>query len=83
MDVTLFVCNLPVGIDESFLRNLFSRYGEVSSVKLIRERGTNKSKGYGFIRISERDSENAMQHLNGFLIKGSKIIVKYDNKSFN
>lgn len=83
MPVTLFVCNLPLDIQEKYLQGLFSRYGEVFSVKIIRDRLTQQSKGFGFIRMSERDCENALQHLNGFNIKDRKLIVKYDNKNFN
>lgn len=81
MSASIFVCKLPIQVNERYLRTLFSRYGEVHSVKIVKDRDTRKSKGFGFIRMSERDAENAIQHLNGSIQKGQKIIVQHDNKN--
>ncbi|MDB4330195.1 RNA-binding protein [bacterium] len=79
----LFVTNLPLIYNERNLRTLFSRYGEVFSTKLVTDKKTRKSKGYGFIKMSDRDTENAVQHLNGLVVGGKKIVVKYDTKNQN
>jgi RNA recognition motif-containing protein len=77
---SIYVCNLSSNIDERFLKNIFSRYGEVYGVKIVRDRETRASRGFGFVKMSERDCENAIQHLNGYLINQKKLIVKYDIK---
>lgn len=80
---SLFVCNFPSNVDERFLTSIFSRYGEVYSVKIVRDKITRQSKGFAFVRMQERDCENAIQHLNGYSIQERKLVVKYDNKSIN
>lgn len=80
---SLFVCNLPSSVDERYLSNIFSRYGEVFSVKIVRDKITRQSKGFAFVRMQDRYCENAIQHLNGYVIQERKIVVKYDAKSIN
>jgi RNA recognition motif-containing protein len=80
---SIFVCNFPPSIDERYLQNIFSRYGEVYSVKIIRDKITRTSKGFAFVRMQERDCENAIQHLNGYSIQERKLVVKYDDKTLN
>lgn len=81
MGTSIYVCNLPLNVDGSFLGKLFSQYGEVFSVKIVKDRQTNASRGFAFVRMSERHSENAIQHLNGYSIAGQRIKVQQDFKS--
>lgn len=76
----LFVSNLPQSTNERHLREVFSRYGQVLSVKIILDRNTGKSRGFGFVKVDSNDAENVVQHLNGYSFKGNRLSVKYDFK---
>ena len=72
----LYVGNLPYTIDEQTLETTFGECGDVDSVKIIIDRDTGRSKGFGFVEMS-RDSEaqKAIQDLNGKSIDGREIAV--------
>jgi RNA recognition motif-containing protein len=62
----LYVGNLSYHTTESDLTNLFATYGEVESTKIITDRDTGRSKGFGFIEFSNRsEGEQAIAELNG------------------
>ncbi|MBU2550013.1 MAG: RNA-binding protein [Proteobacteria bacterium] len=62
----LYVGNLSYHTTESELRDLFATYGEVESVRIITDRDTGRSKGFGFIELSGRTGgEQAIAELNG------------------
>jgi RNA recognition motif-containing protein len=61
----LFVGNLPYKISESELMSLFSEFGEVTTLKLIKDQFTGDSKGFAFVEMSSRSSgQQAMEALN-------------------
>jgi cold-inducible RNA-binding protein len=72
----LYVGNLPYSIDEQMLETAFAACGDVDSVKIIIDRDTGRSKGFGFVEMS-RDSEaqKAIQDLNGTSMDGRDIAV--------
>jgi RNA recognition motif-containing protein len=69
----LFVGNLPWKITEDALKDHFSQCGEVYSVKIIRDKETGRSKGFGFIEMN--DHIKAMQELNGKVIEGRPLVI--------
>eukprot|EP00008_Paramoeba_atlantica_P010496 CAMPEP_0201493022 /NCGR_PEP_ID=MMETSP0151_2-20130828/35781_1 /ASSEMBLY_ACC=CAM_ASM_000257 /TAXON_ID=200890 /ORGANISM="Paramoeba atlantica, Strain 621/1 / CCAP 1560/9" /LENGTH=377 /DNA_ID=CAMNT_0047880147 /DNA_START=48 /DNA_END=1181 /DNA_ORIENTATION=- len=77
----LFVGMLPKSATEEQLRQIFSVYGQIEELTIIRRLNTNESKGYGFVRFTKRESaQNAINCLNGvFQMEGStsKLIVKF------
>lgn len=77
MKVTnIFVSNLLFRINEDQLRSEFEKFGEVSSVKIIREKESRRSKGYGFVEMPNKDeANNAIKSLNGTDIDGRKVVV--------
>ncbi|MBN1126486.1 MAG: hypothetical protein JXA82_15885 [Sedimentisphaerales bacterium] len=76
MSKKLYVGNLNDNVDENALREIFSPHGTVSSVKIITDRDSNCSKGYGFVELSsEAEAEQATEALNGTDVKGQAIIV--------
>jgi len=77
MHQQLYVCNLDYSINEAALKDIFAKFGEVETSKLIRDRKTGTSKGFGFVRMVKDDAENALQHLNKKEVRGRPLVVKY------
>ena len=74
--MNLYVGNLPYHTTESDLTDQFAAYGEVESVKIITDRDTGRSKGFGFVEMASRsDGEQAIAGLNGKDIDGRQIKV--------
>lgn len=75
--MNLFIGSLPYDLEEEELRELFEEYGEVSSVKIIIDRATGKSKGFGFVEMpKDEQAMKAMDELDGAEIDGRSIAVK-------
>jgi|SRR5215831_19510897 len=73
----LFVAGFPNDFDETDLREMFELYGEVLSAKLITDRATGKSKGFGFVEMADRNEAlQTIEALHGAAIKGKKISVQ-------
>lgn len=72
----LYVGNLPYDISEDQLRQIFAEVGEVTSAKIIMDRQTGQSKGFGFVEMATDDgAQAAIQRLNGNPIGNRKAIV--------
>ncbi|WP_394176985.1 RNA recognition motif domain-containing protein [Thalassotalea litorea] len=61
---TLYVGNLPYRANEAAIRSLFSDYGEVHSVRLMKDKQTGKRRGFGFVEMSASDADGAIDSLN-------------------
>lgn len=76
MSKKLYVGNLSYGIDEAGLQDLFSAYGTVESVKIITDSATNRSKGFGFVEMSDDNAAaEAVSALDGTEQNGRTIRV--------
>src|SRR5665647_3819562 len=74
--MNLYVGSLPFKISESELKELFKEYGEVTSVKIIIDKYSGKSKGFGFVEmLNEAEAKKAIKELNGAEVQGRNIIV--------
>jgi RNA recognition motif-containing protein len=72
----LFVGSLPWAVNDEALKEAFEAHGAVVSAKVITDRETGKSRGFGFVEMeNETDANNAIQALNGSELKGRNIIV--------
>ncbi len=77
--MNIFVGSLPWSIEEADLRESFEAYGAVDSVKIITDKFTGRSKGFGFVEMSNDDeAQKAIDELNGATVEGRTIVV---NKS--
>lgn len=77
--MNIFVGSLPFSLAETELRAYFENYGEVASVKIIIDKFTNRSKGFGFVEMpDDAAAQKAIDELNGSEVKGRAIVV---NKS--
>lgn len=76
MDTKLFVGNLSFDTTEEDLRALFSEAGTVTSVSLIKDRATGRSKGFAFIEMSNQsEAEQAIKLFNGYSLGNREIKV--------
>jgi RNA recognition motif-containing protein len=72
----LFIGNLPWGITNDSLRDLFASVGEVVEAMVITDRMSGRSKGFGFVTFAtEEAAQAAIQQLNEKEVEGRKIIV--------
>ena len=89
--MNIFVGSLPFSIEEADLRESFEAYGTVDSVKIISDKFTGRSKGFGFVEMSNDDeAQKAIDELNGATVQGRAIVVNKsepkpegERKSFN
>ncbi len=74
--MNIFVGNLSKDVNDDDLQNLFSEYGNVRTVKIIRDLFSGESKGFGFIEMpGQAEAQKAMSELNTVELKGKKIVV--------
>ena len=75
--MNIFVAKLDFGTNEDSLREAFEVYGEVSTVKIIMDKFTGRSKGYGFVEMDNDDEgQAAIDALNETELDGRPIVVK-------
>jgi cold-inducible RNA-binding protein len=73
----LFVAGFPSDFDDIDLKEMFELYGAVQSAKLITDRATGKSKGFGFVDMPDKmEALQTIEALNGAGMKGKKISVQ-------
>jgi RNA recognition motif-containing protein len=75
--MNIFVAKLDYNTEESALRALFEEYGEVESCKIIMDRETGRSKGFGFVEMpNEEEGQAAINDVNDTDFEGRTIVVK-------
>lgn len=80
-DLNLYVGYLPHTIDDDGLIALFSPFGKIEDIKLIKDRMTGMSKGYGFVKFADAASAaQAVQHMNGYRLEGKVLAVRVAGK---
>jgi RNA recognition motif-containing protein len=75
MSKSLYVGNLPWSATEADVRDLFSQYGEVTSVNLITDRETGRARGFGFVEIADADAQKAIEALDNYSYNGRNLKV--------
>jgi len=72
----LYVGNLSYNLTDSDLEDSFSEFGEVTSAKIIMDRETNRSKGFGFVEFGSSDAAtDAINAMNGKEVSGRTLVV--------
>jgi RNA recognition motif-containing protein len=72
----LYVGGLPYSVSDGQLEQLFTEHGTVESARVITDRMTGRSKGFGFVEMSsEAEAEAAIESLNGTQLEGRAIVV--------
>jgi len=72
---TLYVGNLPWSLSEEELAKVFSAHAQVISARIITDRETGRSRGFGFVEVADGDAEGAIQAMNGSEVGGRQIVV--------
>jgi cold-inducible RNA-binding protein len=76
METKLYVGNLSYSATEEALRDLFAQAGTVSSVTLIKDRDTGRSRGFAFVEMSSQvEAENAISMFNGYSMDNRQLTV--------
>lgn len=71
----LYVGNLPFSVLEDELRTLFQAFGDVTDAHVVRDRETQRSRGFGFVEMGDADAEAAIAALNDKPLKGRNLQV--------
>ncbi len=71
----IYVANIPYVISEDMIRELFEEHGAVESVKIVVDRETNRSRGFGFVEMGDEAGKNAIDKLNGHSYHGRELKV--------
>lgn len=75
--MNIFVANLNFRYHEDNLRELFEAYGQVESARIIVDKATGRSKGFGFVEMKNDDeATEAIHQLNDREVEGRKLVVK-------
>lgn len=76
MSNKIYVGNLPYSVDDHSLNQNFSAYGRVASAKVMTDRDTGRSKGFGFVEMTTADeAQAAITGLHGMSVSGRSIVV--------
>jgi len=76
MSANIYIGNLPYSVNDDSLKEIFEEFGEVISAKVISDRETGRSKGFGFVEMSESNAaDSAIQQLDGSEIQGRNVRV--------
>jgi RNA recognition motif-containing protein len=74
--MNIFVGSLPFSLEEAELKGFFEEYGEVTSARIITDKFSGRSKGFGFIEMPiEEEAKKAIEELNGAEVDGRSIVV--------
>lgn len=75
--MNILIRNLSRKTTESELRELFTPFGKISSLNIVMDEKTGRSKGFGFVEMDDpKEAKHAIQALNGKVIDGEKVRVK-------
>jgi len=75
MPKSIYVGNIAFSASEDDVRDLFSQFGEVMSVKFINDRETGRFRGFGFVEMDDSAAREAVAALNGKDLKGRALKV--------
>jgi RNA recognition motif-containing protein len=76
MSTKIYVGNLPYTTDDQALRHNFAEFGTVASAKVMMDRDSGRSKGFGFVEMgTAEEAEAAIRGLNGMSVGGRSIVV--------
>ena len=72
---TLYVGNLPWSLNNAELSAAFESHAPVISARIVSERETGRSRGFGFVEVEDNDAPKVIKEMNGFQLGGRSLIV--------
>ncbi len=79
--MNIFIGNLPYSVKESDLQGFFEEYGAITSAKIITDKFSGRSKGFGFVEMDDDEAaKKAVEELNGAELEGRNIVVNEANE---
>src|ERR671933_467785 len=76
MATKIYVGNLPWRATDAQLSQLFGAHGEVTDARIVTDRETGRSRGFGFVTMTDADAaQNAIRALNGYSLEGRSLVV--------
>jgi RNA recognition motif-containing protein len=73
--MNIYVANIPFKATEAELKGLFEEFGEVTSAKIILDKFTQRSRGFGFVEMGDDAARQAITQLNGADFMGKNLVV--------
>ncbi len=83
MPKTIYVGNIPWSTSEEQLKKIFDDHGQVLEARIITERATGRSRGYGFVEVADGDAAQIVEKLNGTELDGRKLVVNEAKARFD
>jgi len=80
MTMSMYVGNLPFSADNTTLQTLFAPFGEVISARVMSDRDTGRSRGFGFVEMDADDARKAIASLDGTEFEGRKLRINEAEK---
>ena len=75
--MNIFIAGLPFNVEEAELKAVFGDFGFVKSLRIIKDKETGKSRGFGFVEMpNDEEAKEAIKNMNGGDYNGSRITVK-------
>lgn len=75
MTMNLYVGNLPWSVTDQELEDMFREFGDVRSAKVLMDRETGRSRGFGFVEMNDEDGKTAIDRLNESEVQGRALVV--------
>lgn len=73
--MNIYVSNIPYKMTDEQLAELFAEYGTVDTARIIKDKFTKRSRGFGFVEMPDNDAQNAITELNGKEVMGLALRV--------
>ena len=80
MTMSMYVGNLPFSADQYSLQSLFAPFGEVLSARVMSDRETGRSRGFGFVEMEVSEAKKAISSLDGAEFEGRKLRINEAEK---
>lgn len=78
----LYIGNLDYRISEEDLYELFSEYGHVTSVRIVRDKSSHRSKGFAFVEMEhDFEANRVVDNANGLFVAERKIVVRFGHQA--
>jgi RNA recognition motif-containing protein len=74
--MNIYVGNLNYRVRENDLKSIMEQFGEVDSIKVVKDRETGRSKGFAFVEMPDDDAKKAIDELNEKEFEGRQMVVK-------